>query len=60
MMLPTAAKAITEAMAKLGKASLSAKQKKAYDAVADDIKENAEHINENSGNIDHQGSISKC
>ncbi len=47
-------KSISEAMAKLDKASLSAEQKKAYDAVADDIKENAEHINENSGKIDHQ------
>ncbi len=48
------AKAIGEEMAKLNKASLSATQKKAYDAVADDIKENAEHINENSGKLDHQ------
>ena len=47
-------KAITEEMAKLNKTSLSIAQKKAYDAVADDIKENAEHINENSGKLDHQ------
>ncbi len=47
-------KSISEAMAKLDKSSFSAEQKKAYDAVADDIKENAEHINENSGKLDHQ------
>ncbi len=47
-------KAISEAMAKLDKSSLSAAQAKAYNAVADDLKENAEHINENSDKIDHQ------
>ncbi len=47
-------KAITDAMAKLDQSSLSATQKKAYDAVADDMKENAQHINENSGKIAHQ------
>ncbi len=47
-------KVITEAMVKLDKSSLSALQEKAYNAVADDLKENAEHINENSGKIDHQ------
>lgn len=46
--------AISEAMAKLDKSSLSALQEKAYNAVADDLKENAEHISENSGKIDHQ------
>ncbi len=47
-------KVISEAMAKLDKSLLSAVQTKAYNAVADDLKENAEHINENSGKIDHQ------
>ena len=47
-------KAISEAMAKLDKSALSAVQTKAYNAVADDLKENAEHINENSGKITHQ------
>ena len=47
-------KTITDAMAKLDQSSLSATQKKAYDAVADDMKENAEHINENSDKIAHQ------
>ncbi len=47
-------KSISEAMAKLDKSSLSIAQTKAYNAVADDIKENAEHINENSGKLDHQ------
>lgn len=47
-------KAISEAMAKLDKSTLSIAQTKAYNAVADDLKENAEHINENSDKIDHQ------
>ncbi|MEO7119523.1 MAG: DUF3347 domain-containing protein [Ginsengibacter sp.] len=47
-------KAISGAMAKLDKSSLSATQAKAYNAVADDLKENAEHINENGGKIAHQ------
>ena len=47
-------KTITDAMAKLDQSSLSATQKKAYDDVADDMKENAEHINENSDKIAHQ------
>ncbi len=47
-------KAISEAMAKLDKSSLSAVQTKAYNAVADDMKENAEHIHDNSGKIAHQ------
>ncbi len=47
-------KVISEAMAKLDESSLSAVQTKAYNAVADDLKENAEHINENSGKIAHQ------
>ena len=47
-------KAISEAMAKLDKSSLSEAQAKTYNAVVDDLKENAEHINENSGKIDHQ------
>lgn len=47
-------KAILDAMAKVDKASLSAEQSKAYEDVADDIKENAEHISENSGKIEHQ------
>ncbi len=47
-------KAISDAMAKVDKSSLSAIQKKAYDAIADDMKENAEHINENGDKIAHQ------
>jgi hypothetical protein len=46
-------KTISEAMAKLNKSSLPAAQAKAYNDVADDLKENAEHINENSGKIAH-------
>jgi hypothetical protein len=47
-------KAILDAEAKFDKSSLSAQQKKVYDDVADDIKDNAEHIRENSGKIAHQ------
>ncbi|MBA3648725.1 MAG: DUF3347 domain-containing protein [Chitinophagales bacterium] len=47
-------KAMVDAMGKFDKSSLSAGQKKAYEDVADDIKENAEHISENSNKIDHQ------
>ena len=47
-------KAILDAVAKFDTSSLSSKQKKVYDDVADDIKDNAEHISENSGKIAHQ------
>jgi len=47
-------KAILSALAKVDKTSLSAEQKKAYEDVADDVKENAEHIGENAGKLDHQ------
>jgi hypothetical protein len=47
-------KFIVSALAKVDKASLSADQKKAYEDVADDVKENAEHISENAGKLDHQ------
>ena len=47
-------KFVVSALAKFDKASLSADQKKAYEDVADDVKENAEHISENAGKMDHQ------
>jgi hypothetical protein len=50
----TGGKAILDAVAKFDKSSLSAVQKKTYEDVADDIKENAEHISENSSKIAHQ------
>ncbi len=47
-------KEIVTAIAKLDKASLNEQQKKVYDNVADDVKENAEHIGDNAGKIGHQ------
>jgi hypothetical protein len=49
-----AAKQLTQAMAKLDHASFNTEQKKVYDDVKDDIKENAEHISTNGGKIEHQ------
>ncbi len=49
-----AGKAIVIAMAKLDASSLTPAQKKAYNDVADDAKEHAEHIGSNGGNIEHQ------
>lgn len=50
----SAGKQLSEAMAKLDGASFSAEQKKVFDDVKDDIKENAEHISTNGGKITHQ------
>ena len=50
------AKAMAEAMKSLDKSLLSAEQKTAYDKIADDLKENAEHIAGNGDKIDHQRS----
>jgi len=47
-------KAILDAVAKFDNSSLSPQQKKVYEDVADDIKENAEHISKNSSKIAHQ------
>ncbi len=49
-----AGKLIMLAADKFDKTSLSADQKKRYDAVADDIKENAEHCSTNGNKIAHQ------
>jgi hypothetical protein len=49
-----AGKAIIAAMAKIDMKSLSASQMKGYMDVADDLKENAKHIQENAGKIAHQ------
>jgi len=47
-------KAMAEAMDKLDKSMLTAEQKKVYDDIEDDLKEHAEHIGKNSGDIKHQ------
>nr|WP_299415472.1 DUF3347 domain-containing protein [uncultured Emticicia sp.] len=49
-----AGKAIVAAMAKIDMKSLSASQMKGYMDIADDLKENAKHIEENAGKIAHQ------
>lgn len=52
-----AASAGTEILNALGKTdstTFTPDQKKAYASVADDVKENAEHISQNAGKIDHQ------
>ena len=49
-----AGKTIMEAVDKMDKSSLSAQQKKAFEDVADDIKENAEHCSTNGNKIEHQ------
>jgi hypothetical protein len=47
-------KAMAEAMAKIDKSLFTAEQKKIYDGIEDDLKENAEHIGNSGGNIEHQ------
>lgn len=49
-----AGKDILAAMQNVDQSAMSADQKKAYAGVADDVKENAEHISQNAGKIDHQ------
>jgi len=49
-----AGKQLTQAMAKLDNASFNTEQRKVYEDVKDDIKENAEHISTNGGKIAHQ------
>lgn len=47
-------KAMALALQKLDASSLNAEQRKTYTDMADDLRENAEHIGENAGKIDHQ------
>ncbi|BDQ04332.1 DUF3347 domain-containing protein [Ignavibacterium sp.] len=47
-------KELVAALGKLDKNSLSPEQRKFYEDVEEDAKENAEHISENAGKIDHQ------
>ena len=47
-------KALAEGMGRLDKSFFTPEQKKIYDGVEEDLKEHAEHIGENAGNIKHQ------
>lgn len=47
-------KAIAAAIIKIDTASFTVEQKKMFSDVQDDLKENAEHIGDNAGKIDHQ------
>ncbi len=49
-----AGKTIVETLSKLDMKALSGAQMKSYMDVADDLKENAEHIGDNAGKLDHQ------
>jgi Protein of unknown function (DUF3347) len=47
-------KAMLDAINKTDKSLFTAEQKKVFDAIADDLKEHAEHIGSNGNNIEHQ------
>ena len=47
-------KAMADAMNKVDKSLFTADQKKVYDGIEDDLKENAEHIGANAGDVKHQ------
>ena len=47
-------KEILDALAKFDTDKLTPEQKKVFDGLSGDIKENSEHINENADKIDHQ------
>jgi hypothetical protein len=49
-----ASKNMAEALKGFDKSLLTAEQKKVYDANEEDLKEHAEHIAKNSGDIEHQ------
>ncbi len=49
-----AGKEVVISLSKVDKSLLTSTQKKAYSDLADDAKENAEHIGENGGKIEHQ------
>ncbi len=46
--------AMVEAISKIDKSLFTAEQKKVYDGIEDDLKENAEHIGKSGGDISHQ------
>lgn len=50
----TAGKALFTTIEKADKASMTPEQKKAFEDIADDAKEHAEHIGQNAGKIEHQ------
>ena len=50
------AKAMYDVINKFDKSLLTSEQKKAYDAIEDDLKEHAEHIEKNADNIKYQRS----
>ena len=43
-----------ESLAKIETGGMKQEEKKSYDDIAADVKENAEHIADNIGNIAHQ------
>src|ERR1051326_6250109 len=47
-------KEMAEAIVKVDKSLFTADQKKVYDGIEGDLKENAEHIGKSGGDIDHQ------
>jgi hypothetical protein len=47
-------KAMADAMKNVDKSLFTAEQKKVYDDIEDDLKEHAEHIGKNGGDIAHQ------
>lgn len=49
-----AGKAMYGDLGKVDASLFTAEQKKSYDSTADDLKEHAEHIGKNGGNIEHQ------
>ena len=49
-----ASKNMAETIKGFDKSLLTAEQKKVYDANEDDLREHAEHIEKNAGNIEHQ------
>ena len=49
-----AGKALVETLGKIDMKKLSGEQMKTYMDIADDVKEHAEHIGDNAGNIVHQ------
>ncbi|MFX1705705.1 DUF3347 domain-containing protein [Chitinophaga sp. CC14] len=47
-------KAMSDALGKVDKAAMTPEQQKVYSENEDDLKEHAEHIGKNEGNIEHQ------
>jgi len=47
-------KEMDDAIGKIDKSLLTTEQKKVYDGIEDDLKEHAEHIGKNAGDIEHE------